>query len=311
MNDDDEDYFILDNNPNIYTSNLLKENGNKTTIFVRSSLVASLIGKSQYNKYYETFIKLLKINKFSIYNDNYEFEDILNTDFDILSKTYSNIYEIQNQLYNLQKLKYKESIIEKYKKFIICSFGKQNELNVLNEYLSSINQKQINNDIKNKEFTSNKIFECDYFDIVLSGTPDYIDENGTIIEIKNRIHAFSKSIKENDYIQLQLYLNMFNCNKGKLVEGMVHSKTDIKLNIFEIEKDEKLFLYIKECIIRISILLYLLIKNENLYKIFNSKSNIDKNNFIVNNMNTINSFFINKTIDDNQYTFENIPFFIA
>ena len=36
----------------------------KLHLFIRTSLVAPLIGKSQYNKDYEAFIKLLNMNKY-------------------------------------------------------------------------------------------------------------------------------------------------------------------------------------------------------------------------------------------------------
>ena len=320
MNDDihdkfeDDDYFIFNDDTNFIT------NKNKMVIYVRSSLVASLIGKSQYNKYYEAFIKLLKMNKFSIYNDSYEFDDMLKNsspyEIDILTKKYNNIFEIQEQIYKIQRFNYSESIIEKYKKYIICSFGKQNELNVLNTYLANNNQNIVTNDIKNKEFMSKNIFEGKYFDIVLSGTPDYVDQDNNIIEIKNRIHAFSKSIKECDHIQLQIYLNMFNTEKGKLVEGMIYSENDIKLNSFDVTKDENIFNNIKECVIRICILLYFLIKDEQLYETFNSKNNIDKSNFIVNNMKKINKYFFQNDIDniDNthskEFIIDNTNFFI-
>lgn len=48
----------------------------KLHLFIRTSLVAPLIGKSQYNKDYEAFIKLLNMNKYFIYNDNDEFDNI-------------------------------------------------------------------------------------------------------------------------------------------------------------------------------------------------------------------------------------------
>lgn len=264
----------------------------KIHLFIRTSLVAPLIGKSQYNKDYEAFIKLLNMNKYNIYNDNDEFDNIFDIvtqyELDIITKKYNNIHELQQSLLLIQNFIYPNSIIEKYKKFMICSFGKLNEFLVINKYLTSNN---INKNEQDTNFKSIIIFDSDYFDITLTGKPDYITDDNIIIEIKNRVHTFSKSIKDCDLIQLQLYLNMYDKPIGKLVEGMISSNDDIQLNEFIVYKDEQIFILIKECIIRICILIYFLLKDNILYNIFNSKSNVDKSLFIINNIKKINSMF--------------------
>jgi hypothetical protein len=264
----------------------------KLHLFIRTSLVAPLIGKSQYSKDYEAFIKLLNMNKYCIYNDNDEFHNIFNITSDyenkIIKKKYNNINELQKSLIEIQNFIYPNSILEKYKKYMICTFGKLNEYLVLNKYL------EINNIINNEQesnFKSIIIFDSDYFDITLTGKPDYIIDNNIIIEIKNRVHTFSKCIKDCDLVQLQLYLNMYNIEIGKLVEGMVYSEDNIQINEFTIYKDENMFINIKECIIRVCILLFFILKDESLYNIFNNKNNVDKSFFILNNIKKINEMF--------------------
>lgn len=265
----------------------------KLQLYIRTSLVAPLIGKSQYNKDYEAFIKLLNMNKYEIYTDKDEFEEILNLkdkyDLEIITRKYNNVYELQQKLNEIQNFVYSDSIIEKCKKYMICTFGKTNEKQVLDYYLQTTNNKKDNN--MDKQFLSVKIFESKYFDVILTGTPDCITIDNKIVEVKNRVHTFSKSIKECDLVQLQLYLNMYEIQYGHLVEGMIYSDDNIKLNEFVIEKDPELYSSVKECIIRICILLYFLLKDEKLYSIFESKNNIDKSNFILKNLMQINSVF--------------------
>lgn len=264
----------------------------KLHLFIRTSLVAPLIGKSQYNKDYEAFIKLLNMNKYFIYNDNNEFDTIFSlvSDYEneIIKKKYTNINDLQKSLIEIQNFIYPDSILEKYKKYMICSFGKLNELLVLDKYLKINN---INKYEQDNNFKSIVIFDSDYFDITLTGKPDYIENDKTIIEIKNRIHTFSKNIKECDLIQLQLYLNMYDIQMGKLVEGMIYSDNKIEINEFNIIKDENMFNNIKECIIRVCILLFFLLKDEDLYNNFNNKNNVDKSLFILNNIKKINEMF--------------------
>lgn len=274
------------------TSGCAREN-NKLQLFIRTSLVAPLIGKSQYNKDYEAFIKLLNMNKFEIYTDSEEFDDILNIsnphELEIITKKYTNVNDLQNSLLEVQNFLYSDYMIEKCKKYMICTFGKTNENVVLEKYLEiSHVSKVISSD---KYFMTVKIFESEFFEVMLTGTPDCITNDNRIIEIKNRVHTFSKQIKECDLVQLQLYLNMYNIDHGTLVEGMIHSSNDIRINTFEVKKDVELFEQVKECIIRICILLYFLLKDEWLYSLFEKKSNVDKSNFIMKNLKIINDMF--------------------
>ena len=52
-----------------------------------------------------------------------------------------------------------------------------------------------------------------------------------------------------------------------------------------------MFNNIKECIIRVCILLFFLLKDEDLYNNFNNKNNVDKSLFILNNIKKINEMF--------------------
>jgi hypothetical protein len=128
----------------------------KLHLFIRTSLVAPLIGKSQYNKDYEAFIKLLNMNKYFIYNDNNEFDNILSlvSDYEneIIKKKYTNINDLQKSLIEIQNFIYPDSILEKYKKYMICSFGKLNELLVLDKYLKINNINKYEQDNKKRRF---------------------------------------------------------------------------------------------------------------------------------------------------------------
>ena len=85
----------------------------------------------------------------------------------------------------------------------------------------------------------------------IGGRIDGIDENGSIYEIKNRIHKLFYELREYEKVQLMSYLYLFGCKKGYLVECLKNNNN--ALNIIEVNYDnnyfeknimEKLILYI-------------------------------------------------------------------
>jgi len=277
-------------------------------IYIRTSLIASLIGKSKYNDDHEAFTKLLEMNKnnnFTDSNDLYEINTLFNDklqfkdDFQLVTNNYENIITLQNALKSIKHSPNITSIlIEKCKKYMICNFGKIHENDVLMTY-AKLHNIEFNTE---KLFKSMKIFSCKYFNIIITGTPDAITSNNEIIEIKNRIHTFSKIIKDCDYIQLQMYLNLYEFDIGYLVEGMIYfneqeliktqnmNEKNIQLNTFIVKRDKIYFKQVINNIVRVSIIIYKLLDNEILYNKYIQKSAIQKSQFIYNHINKINNF---------------------
>lgn len=73
----------------------------------------------------------------------------------------------------------------------------------------------------------------------IGGRIDGIDENGSIYEIKNRIHKLFYDLREYEKVQLMSYLYLFGCNKGYLVECLKNNNN--ALNIIEVNYDNNYF----------------------------------------------------------------------
>lgn len=270
-------------------------------IYIRTSLISSLIGKSKYNRDNEAFTKLLEMNKtqdFSDMNDLDEIKDVLKNDVEqlnLIMKEYKNIIELQESINNIKECIKYELFLEKCKKYMICSFGKSHESNVLNKYIEQSSKTCI----KGKLFKDMEIFKCKHFSIIITGTPDAITDNNEIIEIKNRIHSFSKSIKECDYIQLQTYLNIYNYQYGTLVEGMIidENNGDININSFELERDNMFFKRIKTSLVKICVIVYKLLIDQEAYQEYLNKNDMQKCQFIYKHLKLINQVFDSHIIE--------------
>lgn len=259
-------------------------------INIQTNLIAPLIGKSHFNKSVDSFIKILNINTnhaTNMYGENIQMDSFLDTYIENLQLQNENVKDVRRALDSSRLEGLSLHRLDKLKKHIICSFGKKHEKTIIDKY------KEINELIEisdNRKFCSKTIFKCKHFDIVINGAPDYIallKSQHTIIEIKNRIHSLSTSLKECDYIQLQIYLNLFEVQNGKLVEGLIADANDIQLNIFDVQRNEQEYKNICNQLVLPSILLYKLITNKDMRAHFYSLNKIEKNNYISNNLEII------------------------
>ena len=263
------------------------------SINIQTNLIAPLIGKSHFNKAVDSFIKILNINTnntTNMYGETNHLDSFLDTYIEKLHIQHENVKDVRRALDSSRLEGLSLRRLEKLKKHIICSFGKKHEKTIINKYKENYKLNEMQ-DIK--KFCSKTIFKCKHFDIVINGSPDYIallenQTEHTIIEIKNRIHSLSTSLKECDYIQLQIYLNLFDIQNGKLIEGLIADKNDIQLNIFDVQKNEQEYKDICNKLVLPSILLYKLITNKDMRAYFYSLDKIEKNNYISNNLEIIN-----------------------
>lgn len=253
-------------------------------IYIQTNLVAGLIGKSHFNKTIDSFVNLLNINTkgyFNLHGESTINDHIVDSYISNLCLPHDNVNDVKKALDSIAILDVPIHLAEQLKKHVICSFGKRNEKVLI--------QKYFNITVNPKQFKSIEIFKCKYFNVILNGTPDLIDKN-TIVEIKNRIHSLSKTIKDCDYIQLQIYLNMFEVENGKLIEGIIMSNDIIESNTYEIRRDKLEYEQICKQLIRPCILVYKLITDTKLRMYFDSISKIEKNAFINSHFEYIDSY---------------------
>jgi len=74
----------------------------------------------------------------------------------------------------------------------------------------------------------------------LGGKIDGLTTENELIEVKNRVRAFFKTIKEYEKVQIQTYLYLLRLKKGYLVESLVKNKGEVpKINVVETEFDDE------------------------------------------------------------------------
>ena len=105
-------------------------------------------------------------------------------------------------------------------------FGTKKEVNAYQFYKENINQNVVNN-LQPKVVT---IFEYKGFQLNINGKLDAMTLDGTILEIKNRMYKLFDEIREYEWIQIQMYLQMYKLDKGEIVEFMNKEKPLLKIH---------------------------------------------------------------------------------
>jgi len=128
-------------------------------------------------------------------------------------------------------------------------FGTSNEHDVTKLYAEMTGSSIIKDDKYRKKI----IYEHENFKIVIGGKIDgFNNENGSIIEIKNRIHKLFYTLRDYEKVQIMAYLHLFKANVGHLVEA--HKKENNTLiNIIEVEYDKEFMDYIFKHLLEFSI----------------------------------------------------------
>jgi hypothetical protein len=154
----------------------------------------------------------------------------------------------------------KKEILKSISNVTNTNFGTKNETDVLKIYESLTNQMIVKDDIYRKK----KIYESGTANIYIGGKIDGINnENGSIIEIKNRVSRLFYDLRNYEKVQLMCYIFLFGSLNGHLVEALKKSgKTDI--NIIDVSYDEDYMNYIIQNIIRFYDYFELFMKNDSL-----------------------------------------------
>jgi len=233
-------------------------------IYLNSSEIAILINKNPFQKINNVVSKLWikyfpdNFNQFNIkYNINTSFLDetsiindalkINNIDFDInnsLNSTSNSelfskkkeikklINDIPNDIIHTDQKNIinpidKKTLNKNIDHLMNKNFGTIHENDVLNIYLSYYPEFSA---IKSSQYKSKLIFNNNGYNFFIGGIIDAMRNDGTIIEIKNRVNRLFKSLKDYEKIQAMSYLFIYNSNKLHLVESF-------NKNIFVIDVD--------------------------------------------------------------------------
>jgi hypothetical protein len=150
-----------------------------------------------------------------------------------------------NDLNSLKKniMKKVENLEESVKKEILKSidnvtntnFGTRNETDVLKIYEELKNVSVTKDNVYRKK----KVIENMQFLVYIGGKIDGInDADGSIIEIKNRMHKLFYQLREYEKVQLMCYIYLRKQEKGYLVEAL-KKFAETSVNIIEVNYDDE------------------------------------------------------------------------
>lgn len=193
---------------------------------------------------YEKYIKLTEFTKETdkeiikkISNKN----NIVNIEKDLYTcsktKNISDMNEIKKNIFNkLSDLSEneKKEITKSINNITNTNFGIKNENDITKLYENMTG----NIIIKDNKYRKTSVHKNNKYNIIIGGKIDGINNNnGSIIEIKNRVYKLFYTLKEYEKVQIMCYMFLFNSNKGHLVEA--YKKKDGSLiNIIEVDFDQ-------------------------------------------------------------------------
>jgi len=116
------------------------------------------------------------------------------------------------------------------------NFGTKNETNVIKIFEQTNNQKVI----IDTSFHKKMLFDYENIKWFIGGKIDGLLEDGTIIEVKNRMYKLFYTLREYENIQIQSYMYIFNTMNSILIESI-----NKKINIINVEFNESEYYLIK------------------------------------------------------------------
>lgn len=133
--------------------------------------------------------------------------------------------------------KEKEILKKNLESFSNTNFGIKKE----NSVVGLFQEKRGERVIIDTKFYKKLLFNHNNIKWYVGGRVDGYLEDGTIIEIKNRIYKLFYRLRDYERIQIQTYMYIFDTTKGVLVESIRG-----KLNIIDVEFNEESYQDIKE-----------------------------------------------------------------
>jgi hypothetical protein len=231
----------------------------KIKVLINISEISIITGHNIYKSKKDFLIDFWKKNNKDDYQKYIEITNFSKETDDIKIKniSFKNNINIENELKKCSKTKnitdlnlLKKNIFDKIdnlsendKKEITKSinnvtntkFGIKNEFDVCKVYETMTNSKIL----KDNKYKIKTITENDYLSVSIGGKIDGINnENGRIIEIKNRMHKLFFTLRDYEKIQIMCYLFLHDALEGDLVEAF-KNKDGVELNIINVKYDNE------------------------------------------------------------------------
>jgi hypothetical protein len=83
------------------------------------------------------------------------------------------------------------------------------------------------------------LFDEDGVELWVISKVDAMNDDGVIIEIKNRMYKLFNEIREYEWLQVQTYLDVYDLEKAVLVEYLVGADEVDNMKVNKIERDRK------------------------------------------------------------------------
>lgn len=266
-----------------------------SNIVLYASEIASICGLNPYRKTPEAFVNVWKrLNVDSHIETNDDRIANMIESIDISSKvdtlvaeatTAENVCEVQESVATIESIiptteniseTDRQEMVKCIKSQINCAFGTKQEASAITQYETA---KKATVGRKNDKFYKKQISDIDGYSIYVGGKVDGIKEDGTVIEVKNRMRRFFDPLPEYDVAQLQTYLFILDSKKGELVEQLKGSPPTLKTT--ELAVDTNLWNTVLEPrIIKFCKALIKLLSDPELQKRFNGGSAHDREQII-------------------------------
>lgn len=137
-------------------------------------------------------------------------------------------------------VKEQKKVIESLNNILHTNFGTIYENDALKYYENLHNTKVFRSD----KFKRRKLFQYKDYNYYIGGKIDGYLEDGTIIEVKNRMYKLFNNLRSYERTQIYGYLYIFDSHKALLLEKLKKS-VNSKINIIEVIYNELIFNEIK------------------------------------------------------------------
>ncbi len=172
----------------------------------------------------------------------------------------TNLTDISSAVVQHLDKKKQEQVIKTLQSKIQCGFGAKQEASALNSYEKESATIIAN---RNEQFYKRILFETDKYDVIIGGKVDGIKDDGTVIEVKNRMRRFFDPLPKYDIAQLQTYLFILDARQGELIEQL-KGKSSIRKSTI-IDRDNEYWENIIKCkIVQFCTALYEFVTNKSL-----------------------------------------------
>jgi hypothetical protein len=157
-------------------------------------------------------------------------------------------------------------------------FGTIREGNALDTYKKAHAMEKVITGLDSK---SKRLFDEGGVELWVISKVDAMNDDGVIIEIKNRMYKLFNEVREYEWLQVQTYLDVYDLERAVLVEYLNDGGGDEDMKINKIERDRKFWNEVVLVELRkyFGVLLKI-IMNVDLMKEYMSLSENEQNEFI-------------------------------